>query len=66
MVCLAVTLGKVPEGGLADIHNRKGEHGDGSEGSQADGTPELTGANGSPSEVRLGRGPRGLSARMRE
>ena len=45
MVCLAVTLGKVPEGGLADIHNRNG---DGSEGSQADmallNSQELTAA----------------------
>ena len=48
VVCLAGTLGKVPEGGLADIHNRKGEHGDGSEGSQADmallNSQELTAA----------------------
>ena len=40
--------GQGPEGGLADIHNRKGEHGDGSEGSQADmallNSQELTAA----------------------
>ena len=40
--------GQGPQGGLADIHNRKGEHGDGSEGSQADmallNSQELTAA----------------------